>query len=83
MKKLLTTVILVGALGAAQAGQYVCEVNCKTSGGRIEQINVTVTADSRSGAASYLDDRGHQVCREAGYANATRSTMSDSQCRSK
>jgi hypothetical protein len=75
--------MLVGTLGAAQAGDYVCEVNCKSNGGSIEKIYVTVSSGSRSDAASYLDARGHEVCRKNGYANATSSTMSESQCRSK
>lgn len=82
-KNVAALLALTACASFAHAGEYVCKVYCKTNGGSIEPIKVNVTSDSRGSAASYVDGKGHEVCRANGYASATSSTMSDSQCQSK
>lgn len=77
--KLLGLVVFL-ASSASMAGEYQCRVHCKSPDG---QTQVTVKAGSASEAASIVDKQGHQVCKSAGHARATESTMTASQCSSK
>lgn len=75
--KLLLVCGLVLASASAMADQYQCTVNCVSPSGK---TTAEVSAASTSEAASIVDRKSDQICRDAGYGKSTSSTMSSSQC---
>lgn len=76
--KILLSAIVLLAATTAGAGEYECKVYCTNPSG---STTITVQASSASEAAQQVDKLGHQVCRAAGYGQASSSNMSASQCR--
>lgn len=84
MKKLLIATAALVLSSSAFAGEYSCKVYCTANSGKMESTYITVRASSRDDAAKMADSNDNdKVCRAAGYAKATSSTMSASQCSSR
>ncbi len=84
MKKLLIAAAALALSSSAFAGEYECKVYCTAKSGKMESTYITVRAGSRDEAAKIADNNDNdKVCRAAGYAKATSSTLSASQCSSK
>lgn len=63
------------------ADEYSCKVYCTANSGSMESTYITVNAPNSSEAAKIADSNDNdKICRAAGYAKATSSTLSASQC---
>lgn len=81
MKILLIATAALVLSSAAFAGEYSCKVYCTAKSGKMESTYITVYASSRDDAAKKADSNDNdKVCRAEGYAKATSSTLSASQC---
>lgn len=60
---------------------FSCHVYCKSVNGPVTWIDVS--AESRRGAADYIDSHGHEICKDSGYGNASNSRFKESQCKEK
>lgn len=84
MKKMFIATADLAVSSMAFAAEFSCKAYCTSKSGSMESTYITVTASNRDAAAKAADGNDNdKVCRAAGYAKATSSTLSSSQCSSK
>ncbi len=81
MKQLLIATAALVLSSSAFAGEYSCKIYCTANSGKMVSTYITVYASSRDDAAKKADNNDNdKVCRAEGYAKATSSSVSSSQC---